>query len=255
MVFEFSYTTLLPILFTTGLVAGTIDAIAGGGGLITIPILLGVGVPPHLALGTNKLQSSFGTAMAVHSYYRHGLLHKNELITGLIYSFIGAVFGAIASQLISSDILKKAIPILLCLVLAYTIFSPKLGHEAQPAKLSENKFYLIFGLLLGFYDGFLGPGVGAFWVFVLIHFLGFHLIKATACTKVFNLNTNLVAMVCFAIGGNIDYRIGLCMAVGQIIGGRLGAHLAIRKGVKLIRPVFILMVSVTIGVLMYKNYF
>src|SRR5258708_2952622 len=101
------------ILFFTGLTAGTVDAIAGGGGLISLPMLLSVGVPPHIALGTNKLQSVFGTAIATHSYYRHGWLQKQGLLQGLFYSFIGALLGASASQIIDSHLLKKIIPILL----------------------------------------------------------------------------------------------------------------------------------------------
>ncbi len=245
---------LLPFLFLTGLVAGTIDAIAGGGGLISLPILLGVGIPPHLALGTNKLQSSFGTLMAAHSYYRQGLIDKNKVMTGLIFSFLGAVLGAITIQILQGDVLKKIIPVLLLIILIYTLFSPRFGHIERSPKMSERSFFIIFGLLLGFYDGFLGPGTGSFWVFAFMFFIGFNLVKATAYTKVFNLNTNLTALACFAIGNNIDYKIGLCMAAGQIIGGRVGAHFAIKKGAALIRPIFILVVVVTMATLFYKSY-
>jgi len=252
--FELATYYVFPVLFLTGLAAGTIDAIAGGGGLITVPVLLGVGIPPHLALGTNKLQSVFGTAMATYSYYKKGWLNTQGLMRGLIYSFIGAVIGAVASQVIQGGILKKIIPVLLIFVLLYTIFTPKLGKEDNHPKMNENLFYAIFGTLLGFYDGFLGPGTGSFWLFVLVYFLGQNLVKATAYTKVFNLNTNITALICFALGNNIDYKIGLCMAAGQIIGGRLGAHLAIKKGVGLIRPIFITVVVFTIATLIYKNY-
>jgi uncharacterized membrane protein YfcA len=124
----------------------------------------------------------------------------------------------------------------------------------QEPRIQDWLFYLMFGFPLAFYDGFFGPGVGAFWVFVLMYFLGFNLIKATAYTKVFNLNSNIVALVCFAVGSNIDYKIGLVMAGGQVIGGQLGAHLAISKGAKLIRPLFLSMVFVTISSLVYRSY-
>jgi uncharacterized membrane protein YfcA len=241
-------------LFLVGFIAGTVDAIAGGGGLITIPALLGVGIPPHLALGTNKLQSLFGTAVATHSYYKQGWLKREGLIWGLTFSFIGAVLGSIASQFIESDILKKVIPVLLFFVLLYTIFTPRLGKKEEKPKMNEHLFYATFGTLLGFYDGFLGPGTGSFWVFVLIYFLGQSLVKATAYTKVFNLNTNITAMICFAIGNNIDYKIGFIMAAGQVLGGKLGAHFAIKNGLRLIRPIFIIVVSLTIASLIYKNY-
>ncbi len=245
---------LFPLLFLTGMVAGTIDAIAGGGGLIALPVLLSTGMSPAMALGTNKLQSMCGTAIAAHSYYRHGLIDPKKLLRGLIFCFGGAILGAIASQAISSELLKKIIPVLLFLVLLYSIFTPHVGHEDSAPKINEKWFYTIIGSLLGFYDGFLGPGVGAFWVFSFIFFLGYNLFKATAYTKIFNVTTNITAMICFAIGNNIDYRLGLCMAAGQIIGGKLGVHLAIKKGTRLIRPVFIIVVSITIGTLLYKTY-
>jgi uncharacterized membrane protein YfcA len=254
MFFELTHHLLLPMLFLTGFIAGTVDAIAGGGGLISLPVLLGVGMPPHLALGTNKLQSSCGTFIAAHSYYRQGLIDKRKLVIGLVFTFIGALTGAITIQILNGDLLKKIIPILLLIILLYTIFTPRFGSIEQTAKISERLFFIIFGFILGFYDGFLGPGVGSFWVFAFMFFAGFNLIHATAYTKVFNLNTNLVALICFAIGNNIDYRVGLCMAAGQILGGRLGAYLAIKKGARLIRPVFIIVVSITVATLFYKNY-
>lgn len=252
MLIDLSQHTMLFILFFTGFAAGTVDAIAGGGGLISLPMLLGVGVPPHMALGTNKLQSVFGTAMATHSYYRHGWLKKQDLIHGLIYSFLGAILGANISELIHADFLKKIIPILLICVLIYSIFSPKLSEMDTHPKMNQKPFFIFFGLLLGFYDGFLGPGTGSFWVFALIYFLGFSMTKATAYTKALNLNTNVAALLCFALNNHIDYQIGLYMAIGQVIGGKCGAGLAIKKGANLIRPVFICVVTVTIIVLFYK---
>lgn len=254
MLVELSQNYLIPILFFTGLAAGTVDTIAGGGGLICLPMLLGIGMPPHLALGTNKLQTLFGTAVGAYSYYRHGWLSRQGIISGLFFSFCGAILGAVAIQLISSVILKKVIPVLLFCVLLYTIFTPKFGHHDAQPKMRQNWFYLIFGTLLGFYDGFLGPGTGFFWVFFLVLFMGFSLTKATAYTKVFNLNTNITAMVCFALGNNIDYKIAFYMAAGQMIGGRIGAHLAIKKGANLIRPMFLVLVSVTIVTLIYRNF-
>lgn len=241
------------ILFITGLIAGTVDAIAGGGGLISLPMLLSIGVPPHIALGTNKLQASIGTSIATYSYYRHGWFSLKTIYKGLLFGFIGTVLGALASQSIDSDILKKIIPILLLVILIYTLLSPKLGAIEKKARCNEFWFYVIFGFVMGFYDGFFGPGTGSFWVFSLTFFLGYHLTKSTAYAKVFNLKSNLIATVCFALGNNIDYRIAFCMAAGQLIGGKLGAHLAIKKGAEIIRPIFICMVTITIITLIYKN--
>lgn len=253
MLEHLSYSMLL-ILFFAGLVAGTIDAIAGGGGLISLPVLLGVGVPPHIALGTNKFQSSLGTSMAVRSYYRAGLINFKTLYKGLFFSFLGTVLGSVIAQLISSNILGQIIPIILVIIFLYILFSPALGLEDKTPLCGEFYFYIVFGFIMGFYDGFFGPGTGTFWLFFLSHILGYNLRKATAYTKVFNLNSNLIATTCFALGGNIDYRLAITMAIGQLLGGQVGAHLAIKKGAKLIRPVFIAVVSSTIISLFYRNY-
>lgn len=245
---------ILLVLFLTGLLAGTVDAIAGGGGLISMPMLLSLGVPPHVALGTNKFQNTMGTFVATRKYYHQGLVSPRSLLLGIVCVAIGAALGAGISQLLTGDFLRKLIPLLLTIILLYMLFSPRLGTSDQHARLSLKKFSIIFGLLFGFYDGFLGPGVGSFWVFAITFFLGFNLIKATAYTKIFNLTSNIVALACFMIGNNVDYRIGIYMAVGQMIGGWLGAHLAIRQGARLVRPFFLVMVTVTILSLLYKNY-
>lgn len=245
---------LMITLFLTGLLAGTVDAIAGGGGLITIPVLMSIGLPAHIAFGTNKLQGAIGTLMAARRYWRAGWIAPKDVYFGIIIGLVGAVAGAVVIQIIDGDVLKKIVPFMLMIIFVYTILSPRLGAMDRAARMSDGLFYLIFGFALAFYDGFFGPGVGAFWVFVLMFFLGYNLIKATAYTKVFNLNSSLVALICFAAGANIDYKIGLCMAAGQVIGGQLGAHLAITKGAKLIRPLFLVMVFATIASLAYRSY-
>lgn len=245
---------IMLILFFTGLFAGTVDAIAGGGGLISLPVLLSLGMPPHLAFGTNKLQGTIGTFIATRRYYRHGLISIEAVYKGVIFSLAGGICGSVTAQMINSDFLRKIIPILLFVILLYTVSSPRLGHKDEKPKMGEFLFYLLFGFGLGFYDGFFGPGTGSFWVFLLTFFLGYNLIKATAYTKVFNLNSSFIATICFALGGNIDYRVALCMAAGQFIGGRLGANLAISKGARLIRPLFLMVVSMTIATLLYRAY-
>jgi uncharacterized membrane protein YfcA len=246
---------LILLLFFTGLFAGTVDAIAGGGGLISVPILLSTGMPPHIVLGTNKLQSSIGTLMAAINYHRHGLVSFKSVMVGLFFGVLGASAGAIVSQLISGDVLRKIVPFILFVILIYTIFTPKLGHQDEQPRMRAPIFFSVFGFLLSFYDGFFGPGTGSFWVFLITFFLGFNLIKATAYTKIFNLNSNFVSLICFAIGGNIDYRLGFCMAAGQLIGGYVGAHLAIKKGARFVRPFFLAIVTITILSLLYKVFF
>jgi uncharacterized membrane protein YfcA len=244
---------LMLLLALTGLLAGTVDAIAGGGGMISLPMLMLVGMPAHLALGTNKLQGSIGTLMAAINYYRRGMWSLKTIYKGLIFGFVGAASGAYLSQHISSAILGYIIPILLIAVLLYSIFMPSLGLIDRHPRMPEQLFFPLAGMILGFYDGFFGPATGSFWVFALVFFLGYNLAKATAYTKVFNLKSNIFATICFAIGHNIDYRAGLIMATGQFIGGQLGSHLVIKNGAKFVRPVFLTMVLLATLVLLGKQ--
>lgn len=246
--------TLYLLLFATGLFAGTVDAIAGGGGLISLPVLLSMGMPPHIAIGTNKLQGTIGTLIATRRYYREGLISFEKVYAGIIFGLVGSITGAVIGQVMGNDTLREIIPFLLFAVLLYTVFSPKLGMRDEHARMPEFLFYTLFGFSLGLYDGFFGPGTGSLWVFFLTFFLGYNLVKATAYTKVFNLNSSLIASICFAIGGNIDYGVAFAMALGQLIGGRLGAHLAIKKGVALIRPLYLMVVLATITTLSCKHY-
>lgn len=245
---------LMLTLFVAGLFAGAVDAIAGGGGLISIPVLLSIGLPPHMAFGTNKLQGAIGTCVATKRYWREGWVSFKSIYQGLLAGFIGACVGAVANQWLSSKLLLSLAPVLLMVTFLYTVFSPHLGRDDIEPKLKSWIFYSVFGFVLGFYDGFFGPGTGAFWVFLLMFFLGFNLLKATAYTKVLNLNSNLIALVCFAMDSHVNYKIGLCMAAGQVIGGWLGAGLAIRNGVRLIRPLFLVVVFLTITTLGIRSY-
>jgi uncharacterized protein len=246
---------ILALLFTTGLAAGFVDSIAGGGGLITLPVLLAVGLPPQVALGTNKLQGSFGTFSASYNYIKKGEVDLKACRAGMVFTFIGAVTGSLAVQVIAPGFIKHVIPVLLLLVLFYTMFSPRLGYENQPQKIGNTLFFLIFGLMLGFYDGFFGPGTGSFWTAVLCIFLGFNMAKAAGVTRIMNFTSNIVAFSLFVVGNNVLYKVGLVMALGQIIGARLGSNLAIAKGARFIRPVFLTVVLLTIARLVYQNYF
>lgn len=247
--------TLLPILFLTGAVAGLIDAIAGGGGLITIPVLLGLGLPPQYALGTNKLQATFGSASAMAHFVKAGTVDVRQALGGICWTAVGAALGAYVVQQIDPGFLRRCIPFLLLLILCYTIFSPKLGAEEVRPRMSQAVFYAIFGLLLGFYDGFLGPGTGSFWVIALMLGLGFDMRKGTGYTKLFNFVSNIVSLVVFVAGGHVMFLAGIVMGVGQALGARLGARLVIKKGTSFIRPVFICSVLAVTAKLFYDNYY
>jgi len=246
---------IYPLLFLTGTVAGLIDAIAGGGGLITLPVLLSVGFPPHMALGTNKFQSSFGSFTASYYYVKRGGVSLKNALPGIIFTFFGAALGTWSVQQVNSNILKEIIPFLLAAIILYSIFSPKLGEIDKHPRLKPFIFYIAFGLLLGFYDGFFGPGVGSFWAISFVIMLGFNLTKATGYTKVMNFTSNIVSFVIFIAGGFVMIAAGLAMAAGQILGSKIGAGLVIKRGTKFIRPIFITMVILTTLKLIYSRYF
>lgn len=233
-------------LWLVGILAGTIDAVAGGGGLISLPILMASGLPVHTALGTNKLQASFGTAVAAYHYFKEGLIASKTIINGLFFGLLGTLLGAFLASSLDNEILGQILPLLMIVIFIYSVFSPHLGVCDQTPKLNENYFYLGFGLLLGFYDGFFGPGTGSLWMMAFVFFLGYSLIKATAYTKIFNLKSNLIACIYFGLAHQVDYKVGFIMAAGQLLGGKLGSYLAIKNGSKFIRIFFLMVILMTI---------
>jgi uncharacterized membrane protein YfcA len=243
-----------PMLFFTGLAAGLVDSIAGGGGLIALPVLLMLGLPVPVALGTNKFQSTCGTLSATRHYVRSGLVDFRACRLGLVATFVGAVLGVLTVQRTDSHLLGRLIPWLLALIFVYTVFRPHVGAQDHPPRMRENVFFTVFGLGLGFYDGFFGPGVGSFWAIALIVVLGQNFAKATACTKVMNLSSNVASIALFAFAGMVHLNAGIAMGTGQIIGARLGSGLVVKKGARFIRPIFLTIVGLTLVRLLWVNY-
>ena len=242
------------ILFFTGLGAGFVDSIAGGGGLIALPVLFSVGIPAQTALGTNKFQGSFGTFSASYNYIRKGVIRFDESFTGIFFTLIGSALGAWTIQRMQSGFIEHLIPVLLFFVFLYTLFVKNLGKTSSPPKMRLHLFYFIFGTGLGFYDGFFGPGTGSFWTVALLIVLGMNMKKASGITRVMNFTSNIVALCVFILANNVIYSVGLCMALGQIIGARIGSSLAIKKGTRFIRPIFLSVVFLTIIRLLWKTY-
>ena len=220
-------------------VAGFVDSIAGGGGLIVIPALLFAGVAPLQALGTNKLQSVFGTAVALRNYWRSGLVEwrPNRFTAALV--FLGAVCGAFVVQLIQAKILNLLVPLLLIGAALYILLSPRMTDEDAHHRVTSAG-YAPIGSVIGFYDGFFGPGAGTFYTTSLVALRGYGLTKATALTKLVNLTSAGASLVLFALGGHLLWLLGLCMALGAMAGGWLGSHSALRFGARLIRPLLVL---------------
>lgn len=238
--------TLTPLicglLTLAGFAGGLIDAIAGGGGLITVPALLAAGLPPQTALGTNKLQSACGTTLAVRRYAGAGLLTTPHLGLAATCAALGGAAGAWTVGRTHPDLLRQIIPWLLAGVAVYTALNRRFGATAGLAKLSPLVFAIPAGLSLGFYDGFFGPGTGSFWTVALVGLLGLDLRHATGYTKAVNLASNLGALACFLAAGSVHLLAAGFMIAGQLAGARLGSGLVIRDGLKIIRPVFLAVV-------------
>jgi len=245
----------MALLFATGLVAGFVDAIAGGGGLITLPVMLSLGGDPQSALGTNKLQATFGSGSATWHYARAGAVDLRDCGRGAVLTFVGAIVGTLGVRQISPHTLKVVIPLLLIAVAAYMLRHPQLGETNRGARMSRARFDLIFGLLLGFYDGFFGPGTGTFWAMAFVLALGFNLTRATGYTKAMNFSSNLCSFLLFALAGKVNYGAGITMGVGQLIGARFGSRMVMTRGTKFIRPVFIAVVLTITGKLLYDACF
>jgi len=241
-------------LGVAGLLAGTVDAIAGGGGLVSVPALLWAGLPPHLALGTNKLQSCVGTTMAVHRYHAAGLLDLRSTRVAVAATAAGALVGTVAVLRLDDSVLRRVVPWLLVPVAAWVLARPRLGDDPAPPRSGAVPFGLLAGGTLGFYDGFFGPGCGTFWTAACIRFRGMGLARATAFTKVVNLTSNLAALAVFAAMGSVDPAPAAAMIVGQAAGGRLGASLAVRHGAPLIRVVFAAVVCALVGRLLWQSF-
>lgn len=244
----------LPLLFGTGFVAGFVDSIAGGGGLITLPVLLSFGIDPRDALGTNKLQATFGSGSASWHYARAGAVSVSDCRRGFVITFIAAAAGSLLVQQLPRDFLERFIPVLLIAVAIYSFLRPNLGGADTPPHMKRAWFDVGFGLLLGFYDGFFGPGTGTFWAMAFVLVMGFNFTKATGYTKVMNFASNLSSLLFFLLGGHLLVLPGVTMGLGQLLGARLGSRTVVKHGARFIRPIFICVVLAITAKLLYDVY-
>lgn len=245
---------VLVLLFAAGLSAGFIDAIAGGGGLISVPALLAAGLPPQMALGTNKMQSTWGTLMAVRRYAKVGLVSWPQVRLTVLVTFVFACLGTWVVTRVSNDVLKQIVPWMLLGIAVYVLLSPGLGKTTVRARLGIAAFACLAGSSLGFYDGFFGPGTGTFWTMACISLIGLELTRATAFTKVVNLTSNMASLLVFIITDRVNYEIAAAMIAGQLIGGRLGAGMAIKHGAPFIRVIFITVVFAMVAKLLWDQF-
>ena len=243
------------LLCLAALAAGALDAVVGGGGLIQLPALLLVlpSYPVVSLLGTNKLSSVFGTGSAAITYARRIDMHRRTAVEMCVAAFLGAGAGAFLATIAGSDVLRPAVLVALIGVWLYTLRRPGLG-ETEALRLTARHQTAVAiggGAAIGLYDGFIGPGTGSFLVFLLVGAVGLSFLHASATAKAVNTMTNLAALLLFGLGGHVLWGLGIAMAACNLAGSQLGTRLALRRGSRWIRQVFLVVVAVLIVRLAY----
>ena len=226
--------------------AGFIDSIAGGGGLISLPAYLIAGVPAHMAIATNKLSSTFGTTVATLRFIREKKVLLKCALPATVGALLGSPVGARIALLTDESVLKIILLVILPVLALFIVFKKDFGETDRETKLPPLAYGLISGLIgltIGFYDGFFGPGTGTFLILVFTALLGQDLIRASSNAKIVNLTSNIAALVTFLASGKVLVVLGLIGAVFNMLGNWLGSSLAILKGSKIIKPVFIVVIS------------
>jgi uncharacterized protein len=227
--------------------AGFVDAVVGGGGLILVPALFATYPTAHPAtlLGTNKSASVWGTLFAAWQYNQRVQLAWQALLAASLLAFLGSWAGAYLLTMVSPHYLRQALPALLVGLLAYTLWNKQLGQHHEPRFSSRKQAFFMAGIggVIGFYDGFFGPGTGSFLVFLLVKLLGFDFLQASAHSKVMNLFSNLAAVVLLASQGHVWWKVGIPLALANVAGSLLGSRMALRHGTGFVRWLFMLVVS------------
>ncbi len=241
------------------LFAGAIDSIVGGGGLILVPSLFALfpAAQPATLFGTNKIASVSGTAIAAFQYSRRININWYALIPGAILAWLGSTIGAWTVTHIDGTSFRKALPFILLGIFAYTLKKKDFG-TIESSQINSRREKIFIGLIascIGFYDGFFGPGTGSFFIFLLVKFLGYDFLRASATSKILNTATNLSAIILFASKGHVWWTLGMIMAVSNIVGSLIGSRIAIKYGANFVRKFFIFMVGALIISNTYKIYF
>ena len=237
---EISFELLL-LLFGIAVIAGWVDTLAGGGGLIVLPILMLTGMAPIQALATNKCQGFVGTFTATATLYFKRRLPTKNLWQFMLFTALGAGIGTALIQLANTDWLDWAIPVLLLIIAIYFLSVPNLGDVEKTPKLSERQWARWVVPFIGFYDGFFGPGTGSFFAASSVLLRGKTLVEATVMAKPLNFTSNIVSLLLFAFGGQVVWVVGVVMMAGQMLGAIIGTHSIFWGGAKLIRPLVIIM--------------
>lgn len=237
-------------LTLASLFAGFIDSIVGGGGLILVPVLFSVmpNASPATLLGTNKSASVWGTAAAAAQFHHRVGLRFRTLLPAGVLAFAGSLVGAWGLTVVPGDFLRKLLPVVLVLLLIYTLARKDLGRHHAPrfSGRAELLATALVGVAVGLYDGFFGPGTGSFFIFLFVRWLGYDFLNAAASAKLLNAMTNLGALLLFGLKGHVLWQLGLTMAVANVAGSLIGARVAIKHGAGFVRKVFIAVVGALI---------
>lgn len=240
----------LLVVSLASLLAGFVDSIVGGGGLILVPALFATFPTTHPAtlFGTNKGASIWGTGIATVQYSRRVSMRWHALAPAAAVCFAASLGGAWLVTVVSPQYLRKALPVVLVIVLAYTLAKKQLGRHHTPRFEGRQEALIACGIgaLIGFYDGFFGPGTGSFLVFLLVRVLGYDFLNASAGAKLLNTASNLAAILLFAVKGHVWWHFVLAMAIANVLGSLAGTHLALRHGTGFVRGVFIAVVAALI---------
>ena len=237
------YLIVCPLVFLAGLV----DSIAGGGGLIALPAYLIAGVPAHMALGTNKMSSMMGTAIATGRFAKNGYIQFKKVVWFIVAALIGSSIGSNLTLLVSDKILQYMMIVILPIVAFYVMRNKKMGDDSLAGTLPERKSFLIAlasALIIGIYDGFYGPGTGTFLLLVLTGAARYTMKEAAGTTKAINLSSNVAAFVTFVIHGKIIYTLGLAVAICSILGNYIGSGLVMGNGQKIVRPLILVVLAI-----------
>jgi hypothetical protein len=241
----------IALLCAAALAAGFVDAIAGGGGLVTLPALLAAGLPPHLALGTNKGQSVFGSFAATYRFARAGRLRPGRSALEFLPGLLGSFGGAWLVLRVDPAVLRPVVLILLPVAAAVVLLRPRPRPRPEGRVAEAPALIAAIALAVGAYDGFFGPGTGTFLILAFVGVLGMAPTQASAEAKVVNLASNLAALALFARNGAVLWRFALPMAAAQLAGGFLGAHVALRAGDRLVRGTVAVVVAALVAKLGY----
>ena len=242
----------MDLLFVSlaSLLAGGIDSIVGGGGLILVPALFAVypNAAPATLFGTNKSASVWGTSIATVQYSRRVQMRWAVLGPAAGAALVGSFLGAWAVTLIDPGFLRRALPLILLGVLLYTLARKDLGrtHAPRHTRGRETLLACLIGAVIGWYDGFFGPGTGSFFIFLFVRLLGYDFLNASAAAKLLNVATNIAAIALFAAKGHVWWHIGLVMAAANVTGSLIGTRLALKHGAGFVRGVFIVVVGALI---------